>query len=94
MMQIKIDYRLRGHITGSVVALIEAIHNIKINFLHNSKNLIGYYLTINLSGSSKLLRHIIRFIDKPHADGKLFNMVTLNFVSKVGEELGLLYLID
>ena len=54
-------------------------------------------IALNLSASSKikeLLAYIIRFINKSHTNGKLFNMVTLTFVGKDGKELGLLYLID
>ena len=83
--------------TDSVVALTAAVHNIKISFLYNSKSLIGYCLTINLSPSSKvqeLLAYIIRLTDKSDANGKLFNKVTLKLVSKDGKELGLLYLVD
>ena len=69
MIQIKIDYRFRRHITGSVVALTMTVRNIKISFLYNSKNLIGYCLTINLSASFKLqelLAYNILFIDISH----------------------------
>ena len=51
----------------------------------------------NLGGFSKLLEffaYIIPFIDKSHTNRKLFNMTTLNLVSKDGKKLGLLYLID
>ena len=87
------------HITGSHVALTVAIYNIKIRFLYNSKNLIGraINLAINLNAPSKLqklIACIIRFMDKSHTNGKLFNMVTLSLVSKDGKELGLVNFID
>ena len=76
-----------------------AIYNIKISFLYNSKNLIGHAinLAINLNAPSKLkklIAYIIQFMDKSHTNGKLFNMVTLNLVSKDGKERGLVNLID
>ena len=97
MIEINIDYRFKRHITGSVVALTTSVHNIKISFLYNLKNIIGYCLAINLNTSSNFqepLTYIVRFIDKSHTNGKPFNMVTLNLVNKDGKELDLLYLID
>ena len=97
MIMIKIDYHFRRHITGSVVALNAAVHNIKISFLYKSKNFIGYCLTINLSAPSKLqklLAYSIRFIDKSQTNGKLFNMVNLNLVSKDSKGLCLHYFIN